>query len=93
MNMHIILRNIRRCGCALKDSSLMPAIPVFPYTMMRQALPFHLTMHCFMCSVVADELRLKEHEAARWLAREDLYSVDWLPEDIDVVKALSAKGF
>ncbi len=49
---------------------------------------FHLTMHCFICSVVDGELRLKEHEAARWLAADELYSVDWLPADIDVVKTL-----
>ncbi len=50
---------------------------------------FHLTMHCFMCSVVRGELRLKEHEAARWLAKDELSSVDWLPADVDVVRALS----
>ncbi len=50
---------------------------------------FHLTMHCFMCSVVAGDLVLREHEAARWLAADELYDVDWLPADISVVEALS----
>ncbi len=49
---------------------------------------FHLTMHWFMCSIVGGEVRLKEHEAARWLGRGELYSVDWLPADVDVVRAL-----
>ncbi len=49
---------------------------------------FHLTMHCFICSVVSGGLTLKEHEAARWLAKDELFSVEWLPADVDVVKAL-----
>ncbi len=49
---------------------------------------FHLTMHCFICSILEGELVLREHEAARWLAGDELYSVDWLPADIDVVKAI-----
>lgn len=42
---------------------------------------FHLTMHCILCSIVSGELKLLEHEAAKWLAKETLYSVDWLPAD------------
>ncbi len=49
---------------------------------------FHLTMHCFVCSILKGDLVLHDHEAAKWLSREDLYSVDWLPADLDVVKAL-----
>ncbi len=49
---------------------------------------FHLTMHCFYCTVVGGELKLLEHEAARWLARKNLRSVDWLPADIEVVHAI-----
>ena len=47
---------------------------------------FHLTMHCFWCSVESGSLTLKEHEAARWLKAEELESVNWLPADLDVVK-------
>ena len=43
---------------------------------------FHLTMHCFLCSVKTGSLILKEHEDARWLAADELYSVDWLPADL-----------
>ena len=42
---------------------------------------FHLTMHCFVCSLVSESLRLNEHEAAAWLSRETLRSVKWLPAD------------
>ena len=43
---------------------------------------FHLTMHCILCSVVSGSLKLLEHEDAKWLTRETLYSVDWLPADM-----------
>ena len=42
---------------------------------------FHLTMHCYMCSLLNDALHLNEHEAARWLRVNDLSSVNWLPAD------------
>ena len=42
---------------------------------------FHLTMHCILCTVVSGELKLLEHEAAKWLTKETLRSVDWLPAD------------
>lgn len=55
---------------------------------------FHLTMHCYLCSVESGHLELKEHEAARWLAADDLDSVDWLPADREVVSRLSLeRGF
>jgi len=50
---------------------------------------FHLTMHCYWCSVESGCLTLKEHEAARWLNRDQLDSVDWLPADVLVVEAIS----
>ena len=42
---------------------------------------FHMTMHCILCTIVSGELKLLEHEAARWLT-ETLRSVDWLPADL-----------
>ena len=42
---------------------------------------FHLTMHCYLCHVESGHLELKEHEAARWLDRDTLRSVNWLPAD------------
>lgn len=52
---------------------------------------FHLTMHCFICSVVSGKLTLLEHESAKWLTKDNLYSVDWLPADIEVVKKLEER--
>jgi 8-oxo-dGTP diphosphatase len=49
---------------------------------------FHLRMHCFWCSIVEGELELKEHQSARWLAKEEWRCVDWLPADVEVVKRL-----
>lgn len=49
---------------------------------------FHLTMHCFLCTISSGELVLKEHEAAKWLTRAELDSVDWLPADVKVVEKL-----
>ena len=49
---------------------------------------FHLTMHCFWCSIACGELELKEHQSARWLERAEWESVEWLPADVSVVKAL-----
>ncbi len=49
---------------------------------------FHLTMHCYWCSVESGELTLKEHEAAKWLTKEQLDSVDWLPADRKVVERI-----
>ena len=46
---------------------------------------FHLTMHCYWCSIESGQLTLKEHEAARWLTIEQINSVDWLPADKVVV--------
>ena len=42
---------------------------------------FHLTMHCILCTIVSGELKLLEHEAAKWLTKETLRTVDWLPAD------------
>jgi len=49
---------------------------------------FHLTMHCFLCRIDSGYPVLLEHEAARWLSREQLNDVDWLPADQIVVKKL-----
>lgn len=52
---------------------------------------FHLTMHCFWCHVESGSLTLKEHEAARWLTKEQLYNVEWLPADLEVVEEVRSK--
>ena len=49
---------------------------------------FHLIMHCYLCRVESGRLELKEHEAAKWLGRDELDSVRWLPADWKIVKKL-----
>ena len=49
---------------------------------------FHLTMHCYICSLQSESLHLNEHEAARWLKTKDLDSVKWLPADIQVLESI-----
>ena len=49
---------------------------------------FHLSMDCFLCHLEDGELTLTEHEAARWLAQDELNDLDWLPADVAVVKKL-----
>ena len=46
---------------------------------------FHLSMDCFLCEIEDGSPVLKEHEAARWLAKEQLNSVDWLPADLKLI--------
>ena len=50
---------------------------------------FHLTMHCYLCTIISGDLSLLEHEDARWLALDELDSVKWLPADKDVIEKLS----
>ena len=52
---------------------------------------FHLTMHCYLCSLVTEALHLNEHEAAKWLTKDELDSVDWLPADLEVIEVLRTK--
>ena len=46
---------------------------------------FHLTLHCFLCRLQAGEPILREHESARWLSREHLAGMDWLPADKELI--------
>lgn len=47
---------------------------------------FHLSMDCFWTEIVSGDLVLKEHEAAKWLTKEALDSVEWLPADIALIE-------
>ena len=51
---------------------------------------FHLTMHCFLCTLKRKNYVLKEHEAAKWLTREKLDTVAWLPADLGLIGKLKA---
>lgn len=52
---------------------------------------FHLSMDCFWCEVVKGDLILKEHEAAKWLTKEQLLDVEWLPADISLIEDIKVR--
>ena len=52
---------------------------------------FHLKMHCYLCSLIGEALHLNEHEAAKWLTKNELDSVKWLPADVEVVEVIKSK--
>lgn len=49
---------------------------------------FHLSMHCFICDLISDDFVLREHDNARWLGKDELDSIDWLPADEGLVAIL-----
>lgn len=52
---------------------------------------FHLSMDCFFCKVLSGDLILKEHQAAKWLRKEELDSVDWLPADLGLIRKIAER--
>ena len=50
---------------------------------------FHLSMDCFWCTILEGNLHLNEAEDARWLTKENLMSVKWLPADLEVLEVIS----
>lgn len=57
----------------------------FLYTVEYDYPTFHLSMRCYWCSIVSGDLKLKEHEAARWLNKASIDSVDWLLADLEII--------
>lgn len=55
------------------------------YTIEYDYPTFHLSMDCFWCEIVKGNLILKEHEAARWLDKDTIDDVDWLPADVTLI--------
>lgn len=49
---------------------------------------FHLTMHCFICTLLSESVHLNEHEAAAWLTKDTLSTLKWLPADEGLIKRL-----
>ena len=49
---------------------------------------FHMQMRCYLCELLSDGVELVEHEAARWLAADEVWSVRWLPSDVEVIEDL-----
>lgn len=52
---------------------------------------FHLTMHCYLCTLQTNAMHLNEHESARWLAKDELDSVKWLPADKSIIEKLKSQ--
>ena len=51
---------------------------------------FHLTMHCYLCSIASGEIELREHKSALWLTSDRLEDVAWLPADKEVIDKLKS---
>ena len=51
---------------------------------------FRLTMHCFLCSIALGEIELREHMSARWLTKDTLNDVEWLPADLEVIEKIES---
>lgn len=45
-------------------------------------------MRCYICSLLEENIELKEHSAAKWLSKDELYSIDWLPADVELIDIL-----
>ena len=52
---------------------------------------FHLTMHCYLCTLQTNAMHLNEHESARWLAKDELDNVKWLPADKSIIDKLKTQ--
>ncbi len=65
------------------------SVDKFLHTIEYDYPSFHLSMRCYLCSVVSGDLNLKEHEAARWLTKETLNSVEWLPADVELIPMIN----
>ena len=77
-----LIREIREELCAdIKVGDLF-------YTVEYDYPKFHMIMQCYLCKLISDEIVLTEHEAARWLEKEDIRLVKWLPSDIEIVNAI-----
>lgn len=60
-----------------------------PLTTVEYDYPkFHLSMQCYICSIVKGDLILKEHQDSKWLSKSELREVEWLPADIQVVEVI-----
>lgn len=71
-----------------KELSTEISVDEFLYTVEYDYPKFHLTMHCYLCTLLTEALHLNEHEAAKWLTNEELNSVKWLLADKIIVEQL-----
>lgn len=53
---------------------------------------FHLSMDCFMCTLVNEEIHLHDHTAIKWIPlNEEIKNINWVPADVQVIEAIQAK--
>ena len=73
----------------IREELAVTVTPIRHLTTVEYDYPkFHLTMHCFLSSLTEGEPQLLEHEAAKWLTKDELDTVAWLPADVAAVEAL-----
>ena len=75
----------------LEELSAEISVDEYLFTINYDYPQFHLTMHCYLCSLVTEALHLNEHEAAKWLEKDELDSVKWLPADFEVLEEVRSK--
>lgn len=61
------------------------AVAKYIHTVEYDYPTFHLSMRCYLCKIVAGKLVLKEHESAKWLTKDDIDSLNWLPADQELI--------
>ena len=54
---------------------------------------FHLSMDCFLCTLLSNTIVLKEHEASKWLSFEDIDNLNWLPADKSLIPIIKKNAF
>ena len=69
----------------LEELSVNISIDNYLYTIEYDYPKFHLSMKCYICSILEHTIELKEHSEAKWLTRDCLRSVEWLPADIELI--------
>lgn len=77
----------------LEELDVEIAIDEYIYTIEYDYPKFHLSMKCYLCHIINGELLLKEASDAKWLSKDELYSVDWLDADKCLIPLIEEKGF
>ena len=67
------------------------AVGTYLLTVEHDYPKFHLSMDCFICTLQDEHIELLEHESAKWLSLDDLWQVEWLPADVQVVEAIEKR--
>lgn len=76
----------------LEELNVHISVDRYIYTVEYDYPKFHLSMKCYICRLMEENIQLKEHSAAKWLSIEELDTVDWLPADIEIINVLKAQA-